>query len=29
MDDTQLGEEIRIEVKDLTTLVAKALDRSA
>jgi len=27
MDDTRLGDEIRIEVKDLTTLVAEALDR--
>jgi Fe-S oxidoreductase len=28
MDDTLLEDEIRIEVKDLTTLVAEALDRS-
>jgi len=27
MDDTLLGNEIGIEVKDLTTLVAEALDR--
>lgn len=26
MDDTQIGDEIRIEVKDLTTLVVKALE---
>jgi hypothetical protein len=27
MDDMRLREEIEIEVKDLTTLVAEALDR--
>jgi len=29
MDDTHLGDELRIEVRDLTTLVAEALDRGA